>query len=302
MEQRLVRKDIRDCQAIYYHSDYYLFSGNGFRSCAKRGGSLFVYTEVKTPINTIAPLPDNKLLVHDKKSVYHILDLEAGKVLVSKQMPRKIISTKRFAVSDDGKTAYRIWLSGNKYHLAVIALSDLSYRTYPYKASWSNVADLVYQSKDELRVLEAQAFNGGVRRNQITSVLIGSEECITAPVYQWESDQIGKHFDGRYVWESGCKIRDLITGEYFSLLENSDIMLSENHVTLSYVYYPEYNYVQLIDSKQNVFIDCRQRKIIARYFNDPQNLIYSGIYTGNEFWMGKPDGIYAMTFPVIEER
>lgn len=301
MEQRVVRQDIKKCQTIDYHPDFFLFSGDRFQSCSRQGGPLFTYPEVKYFLSAYAMLPNNKLLVHDARSTYHILDLQAGITLASKRMTRSCISTRRFAVSADGNTAYRIWLNGKKYYLVIINLSDLSYRTCPYKASWSRVADLICTAKDELLVLETQVTNDGVCHNQITSVLIRDAECVATPVYRWESNQIGKFFNGRYVWESGYLIRDVSTGECFSLLENSDVLLPEKHVALSCRYYPENNYLQLVDGKQNVFIDCAQRKIIARYQRDTRKPTYIGLCVDDEFWFSAPDGIYATPFPVIED-
>lgn len=300
MEQRLVRKDIKKCQVIYPHPDYYLFSGDGFRTCSKQEGELVTYPEVKTAIHAISALPDNKLLIHDAKSVYHILDLENGTILVSKQMPKNVFSTRRFAVSHDGKNAFRFWLRGNKYYLVIVNLFDLSYRICPYKASLNGVADLVYNTDDELLALETKVADDGVCHNQITSVTIEGGGCTTTPIHQWEGKWCGKYLDESFVLDNGYNIRDLSTGETFSLLENSDVLLPEKYVALSHKYYPNEKYLQLIDSRQNIFIDCEQRKIIARYQMDNRKPAYTGILTGNEFWFGKADGIYATPFPVIE--
>lgn len=303
MEPRIIRKDVKKCQVIYPHADYYLFSGARFQSCSKQGGPLVTYPEVKTCLHGIAILPDGKLLVDDAKSVFHLLDLNEGKVLASQKMTKNRICQSRFAISGDGKTAFRIWSWGKSWYLVKINLLDLSYCTYKYKASMYGISDIIYKSHNELLVLEVQNISIGdraVSQNQVTSVTICGEECITTPLYQWQGDRCGKFFDGRFVWESGYVIRDLCTNECFSLLEQSDILLPKNHVALSHIYYPEKKYLQLINAEQNIFIDCENRKIIARYYNDPQKLIYCGICIGDEFWIGKADGIYATPFPVIE--
>lgn len=300
MEQRLVRSDIKNCGSISYYLDYHLFSGKYIQICSRQGGALSKYPSVRYYLTAMAPLPDAKLLVEDGKCVYHILDLEAGTVLASQKMRRDVSSTSRFAISEDGKTAYRIWLRGRKHELVIIDLSNLSYRVCPYRASLSRVEDLVYSEESGLLVLECQIDEDRTCKNQVTSVQIEGVECKTAPLHTWSGNNTAKFFDGRYVWESGYRIRDLRTGNVFGLLENSDITLPEKHVALTHTYYPDKNYLQIIDRNQNIFIDCAKRKIIARYLTDPKAGCYSGILTGDEFWIGAPDGIYAMPFPAIE--
>lgn len=300
MEQRLVRSDIKNCTSISYHRDYHLFSGKYVQACSRQGGALSKYPSVRNYLAAIAPLPNTKLLVEDGKCVYHVLDLEAGTVLASQKMRRDVSSTTRFAVSDDGKTAYRIWLRGRKHELVIIDLSNLSYRVYPYHASLSCVADLIYNKERGLLVLESQVDEDRTCQNQVTSVQTEGVECKKVPLHTWSGENTAKFFDGRYVWESGYKIYDLRTGHVFGLLENSDISLSEKHVALTHIYYPDKNYLQIIDRNKNIFIDCEKRQIIARYLTNPQAGSYRGILAGEEFWIGKPDGIYALPFPVIE--
>lgn len=301
MEQRLIRSDIKKCQKIDYHPDYFLFSGDLFQSCSRQGGPLFTYPEVKYFPVALSILPNNKLLIEDARSTFHVLDLEKGKVLASKRMPKQVICSRRFAVSNDGKTAFRTWLKGDKYFLAIINLCDLSCRICPYNVTLNLVADLVYKAENELLVLETQVANDGVCHNQVTSVLIVNNQCLTTPVYRWEGEQCGKYFDGKYVLETGYQIRDLDTNKVFSLLENSEHAVPENFHALSRVYYPEEKYLQLIDRNHTVFIDCSQRKIIARYQQKSREEAFVGMYTGEEFWFGKADGIYAVPFPAIEQ-
>ena len=304
MKQCLARNDIKKCQAIYYHPNYYLFEGTCFQSCAKNSGLLYSYPEIRTCIRSITFLPNNRLLVDDSRNTFHLLDLSEGRVILSRKVVNERICQSRFIISDDAQYAFCTWNRRGKWYLAKISLDDLSCHIYPYKASMFGIADLFFQEHNKLLVLETQNISiegKTVSQSQITSVEISEGRCLTTPMCQWNGKGSSNYFDGRYVWESGYWIRDIATGEYYNLLEKTDISLPEKHVPLSHVYYPEHKLLQLVDDKQNMFIDCEQKKLIARYPNDTQKLSFQGIYTGNEFWLGKPDGIYAMPFPMIAE-
>ena len=300
MEGQRVRKDIKKCQEIYRHSDYWIFCGSKFQSCRGQNGTLITYPEIKLCIHGIAKLPNNRLLVDDAAGILHLLDLEAGKVLRSKQLTNKRVCQTRFALSDDGNEVFCIWARGPKWFLAKIDLPDLDCNIYDYKANMYGVQDIVYNAPNKLLVLEVQntVVDGKkVSQNQITSVVLENSICKTTIIHRWDHSSCGKYFDGRFVWEAGYCIYDLDTGKRFSLVENADTPLPPNHTALSHIYYPEYTFLQLINGTENIFIDCKNRKIIAKYSNNPKEHIYSGIYTGCEFWIGKPDGIYTLPFP-----
>lgn len=300
MQGKLVRKDIRKCREIYRHSDYYIFCGDKFQSCYQQSGPLITYHEIKMCLHGMVMLPHNRLLVDDAVGVLHLIDLEAGKVLKSKQLTQKRMCETRFALSENGDTAFRIWYWRKKWYLAKIDLHSLNYNIYDYPASMYGVRDIVVNSPNELLVLEVQnvAVDGkAVTQNQITSAALENDICTTTTIHRWDDSGCGMFFDGRFVWESDYKIHDIYTGDTFSLVENSDIPLSHNHVTRSHIYYPEYGYLQLVNGSENIFIDCDSRKIIAQYSSNPKEHIYRGIYTGHEFLIGRPGGIYALAFP-----
>lgn len=300
MERRLVRSDVKRCQSIQYHPDYFLFSTKCIQSCAKQNGSLFEYQDIKFFISQMVCLTDEKVLLEDGKHFYHIINLKSGEVFASRKMRRDVIETDRFAVSPDGKTAYRIWLRGRKYELVVIDLLNLNFQICAYPARLNGVADLIFHKDKGLQVLETQVNEDGTCQNLVASIRIRNGACVSTPAFSWEGRHTGKYFDGRYVWENGYMIRDLDTGEYFSLLENSEIRVPEKHAPLAYTYYPEDKYLQIIDTQQNFFIDCKKRKIIARYFTDPKSGSYQGVLAEREFLIGYADGIYSMPFPTIE--
>ena len=300
MEQRIVRNDIKNCTSIYFHPSYYLFSGKYIQSCSQNSNTLFKYPSVKYYLKTMARFSDDKVLVEDGKSILHILDLKSGTVLASQKMRRDVCCITRFAISNDEKNAFCIWLRGRKHELVIIDLSDLSYQVFLYPSSLCGVSDLICSKEHGLLVLETQVNDDRTCQNQVTCLNIQDGGCKATPLYTWSGNNTSKFFDGRYVWESGYKIRDLLTGDVFSLLENSDIKLPEKYQHLSHIYYPDEKCLQLNDGKHNIIIDCKQRKIIAQYLTDYQAGSYSGILVRNEFWIGKPDGIYAIPFPVIE--
>ncbi len=300
MECRIVRRDIKDCTYIHYHPICNLFHGKVIRSCKGENDMPITYHGVKGYLTSLASFQDCKVVVRDSKSFMHILDLDAGTVLMSTKMRRDVCAITRFAISEDGTTAYQIWLRGCKHELIIINLSDLSFRVFPYHSSLSHVADVVYCKEKGILVLETQVDEDRVCRNQVTSVSFENDIVHTAPLYTWSGNKSAKYFDGRYVWESGYSIHDIQTSESLWLLENSDFLLPEKHVPLNYIYYPDQNYLQVIDRNQNVFIDCKERMIIARYKSDSKEGSYGGALIGEEFWIGKTDGIYAMPFPVIE--
>lgn len=304
MEQYAVRKDIKKCQRIYPHPHHWIFCGNKFQSCSKQGGPVTTYSEVKPSIYRLAHIPNNRLLVDDNRSVLHLLDLDEGKVIASRKLTKKRVNISRYAVSYDGETAFCVWCWGKNWYLCKFDLSNLDYCIYSYRPTLYCVRDIVFNAENQLLVLETQSVctNGErISQNLISSVSIQGDFCNVVPVCRWDGQCVGLYCDGEYVLESNFSIREVNTQKTFSLLENSDILLPPKYAALSHVYYPEYHYLQVVNTTHNIFIDCEKRKIIARYSNDPQKLIFSGICTGDAFWIGKPDGIYAMPFPIIEE-
>lgn len=303
MDGQCVRKDVKKCQVIYRHGDYWIFCGSKFQSCLGCNGTLVTYPEIKLCVHNIAMIPHNRLLVDDSAGMLHLVDLAVGKVLISKQLTKKRICQPRFALSINGDTAFCLWAQGLRWYLVKIDLNNLDYDIYDYPVSMYAVRDVVYKSANELLVLETQTVeidDKVVSQNQVTSAVLENNRCTTTPVHRWDHPGCGLFFDGQFVWESGYQIYDMATGEGFSLVENSADFLPQNHVALSHIYYPECRYLQLINGTANTFIDCGSRSVIAHYLNDPQMSIFSGMYTGTEFWIGKPDGIYAKPFPVIE--
>lgn len=304
MGERIVHKGVKKCQAIYPHPNYWIFCGDTFQSCSKQGGPIITYPEVRPCIYTLAALPNNRLLVDDNRGVLHLLDLSAGKVIASQKLTNKRVNRSRFAVSEDGTIAFYVWSWGKKWFLCELELPNLTYHIYNYKPTMNYVGDIVFNAENELLILETQNISIDGKRfsqNMVASVSIQDNICTVVSKYHWDSSHVGLCTDGKYVLESSFTVRELETQNVFSLTEHTDVFLTQNFVALSRIYYPQYKYLQLVNAKENVFIDCEKKKIIACYSNDPNNLIYRGICTGDEFWIGKPDGIYAKPFPMIEE-
>lgn len=299
--ERFIRGDVLNCQFIHYHPNYYLFSGDNFQSCSRQGGPLFTYPKVKIAVHSIAILSDNKLLVEDAKSFLHILDLRNGTVLASKKTPTQFSSTRRFAVSPNGENAFRISRRGEKTYLEIIDLLDLNYRKLPYIPTLHHIADMVFKN-GELLVLESSVDNNGTCLNCVKAVLINGNVCKSSLLYQWTGKYCGKFFDGEYVWDNGNNIRNLKTGLSFNLLEHSEVVLPEKFVVLSHIYYPDQELLQLINGDSNIFVDCKKRKTIARYYLDPNGIAFGGFYTENKFWFGQPNGISSKAFPIIESH
>ena len=172
MDGQRVREDIKNCQVIYRHSDYWIFCGRKLQSCFGQNGALVTYPEVKPCLHGIAMLPNNRLLIDDAASVLHLLDLEAGKVLKSKPLTKKRICQSRFALSHNGEIAFCVWAWGMKWYLVRIDLQNLDYSIYDYPASMYGVKDLVFKEPNKLLVLEVQnteVDDIAVAQNQITA-------------------------------------------------------------------------------------------------------------------------------------
>ena len=250
--------------------------------------------KVKEIIPILMSAPDIETVVIPQDCDYLILDKNFN------ELSSNMSSEEKEAALLYAKGEYMEYGTDRKYELVVIDLLNLNFQICAYPARLNGVADLIFHKDKGLQVLETQVNEDGTCQNLVASIRIRNGACVSTPAFSWEGRHTGKYFDGRYVWENGYMIRDLDTGEYFSLLENSEIRVPEKHAPLAYTYYPEDKYLQIIDTQQNFFIDCKKRKIIARYFTDPKSGSYQGVLAEREFLIGYADGIYSMPFPTIE--
>lgn len=306
MERKIIFKQLKNCSTIYDHPSYCLFNGGGFRSMEKSTEKIVHYPKIQNFALKIAFLPSNRLLVEDSVRRYHIVSLDDGIVLKTAETPRgrSLASLRNFAVSPDSSVAYDTWLIKGKSYLVRINLSNLRCESIPYTPTLNYMRDILCLSTQHLLLLETknQEIDGEGRTvNQITRISIDGDGITSNCEKTWISPPHGgafclhdaeviEHDLHRTVWQ---------TGERIDLLEHSDFQWPENFHPLARIYDAQHDTIQLVDSTQNIYVDCAQKKVVARYFTQKPGFV--GARIGNRFWIGTDCGIASVDFPYIED-
>lgn len=299
-------KQLRNCSTISQNQDFLVFQGKKVFSLRRDGTCMTHYPEIHPHAGKSVFLPNNRLLIQGGSDhCYHVLSLEDGKTLASMKLPRQRIgTTKRFALSPDRKTAYDFWeLRGIKY-IVRINLQTFSYETFPFQLTLRVMVNIACAPSGEVLILESAlgSVNGKARTiHQLSSVQFRDGVCESSCKYRWDAPvRMNAHYaDDRYALNKNLKVHDLQTNQEIDLLENTELPFTQKNGFLGYRYYPEEQYLQIYDGDQNDFIDCRERKLVARYNTSGNRFI--GCLVDGEFWIGTETQIIKKPFPFFEE-
>ena len=182
---------------------------------------------------------------------------------------------------------------------------SLEYKTIPIRTDLRVVQDIVCVSKDHVILLLYQAEienNKNDILSQLVSINLSDSGYFPNRLYSWKSSSkcLPYSTDGRYVLYDNLCVYDLRNNNVFSLLENTKVpsILKANY---SRMYYDvDSGFLQLCNGKTNEFIDCKNRKLVARYYTPECS--FAGCIVNDEFWIPGESGIQRKIFPMIETR
>lgn len=300
-------KDIlTDCHIISQNRDYLIFQGRKVISMCRDGTGLTAYPEIKPCAGKLAFLPCNRVLIEGgSDECYHVLSLEDGQTLASMKLPaQRTDRGRKFALSNDCKTAYDYWELHGKKYIVKIDLEAFCYETFLFPLSMRCISSVHCTQSGELLVMESM--NGKVKGiprtlQQITVVHLHNGLCETSCKHQWDAPMKFNGFfaNERYVLNRDLKVYDLQTSDTIDLLKHSKHAFTQRNGFHGYVLYAELQYLLVYDGRQNDIIDCRSQKLIARYETPGDS--YIGCIIDGEFWLGTEKGIVKKPFPCIEE-
>lgn len=306
MERNIILKRFKKCSGIYDHPDFCLFSGGGFRSMNKNTKKIVSYPEVRDFVLRISFLSGNRLLVEDCMRRYHLLSLDDGIVLKTTKTPRgrSLAGARRpFAVSPDETVAYDIWRIKTKVYMVRIDLEDLTCTPILYRPILNYICDLQCLDAQHLHLLETQTVEidgAGRTVNQINTLCIDDGGISRSCEKNWISPPGGGAFclHDTDVIEFDLHRTNWQTDERIDLLEHNSFQWPADFSPLLTRYDPRTDTIQLADFTQNIFVDCAQKKVIARYYTQEPGFI--GARIGDSFWIGTDRGIAAVDFPCVE--
>lgn len=323
---RDVLKSIKTCDAVFSNGQDVIVGGRSLWIFRSTGEFVKKVLPVRWPCKA-AFLPNRTALVESLADrAYYYLDLKTGEILwITQKKHRRKREPDRFAVSPDGSTIYNVFYSyhGETYSLyaeriipevrkhEIFVVNEPLNLTGPL----STIGDLFCDSDGTLCTLQYKNITRYSDYDYMeTPRVIFHYGILALPFHDgqlhpywkkhWQAERVGKESriracDGRCILYENLTVRDMESQSVFSLIDESDREFLPP-CSFRYFYDPERFLLTIwrLDDRQKAVIDCRERKLVGRYFSSPEtDTGYGGWVIGNEFWMGTPDGVVRSPFP-----
>lgn len=306
---------LADGQGISSNGTDVLIAGKYLHLFRADGTFVAKFSPIRHPLR-VAFLPGRTALVEGGADEgYHYLSLESGTILWScQQQGRGHISGPHcFALSPDGKFVYTLYYP--KYEVMEAERICPTEQTYEKRRTTFclRTTDAIFCDKDgTLCALQQHAvqrcdnlgipLEPGCHQNGILAIPFDDREPYW--IHQWRTDEPrhARACDGRYILYEDYSIWDLETDTWSRLisLEEYDPLPHRGFICH---YDRERNLltVRYIGSKMNMVIDCKARRVTARYIPGESHYGFPGCLIGDEFWMGSKSGVQRLPYPMFQE-
>jgi len=298
-------KRIKQCSAIHFQNNTMVFVGKKYLTFHLGNKILSLYPEIHPTAWKSEFLPDNRLLVDGgADGKYHLLSVKDGQCITSWKAPgNRIMRSNRFALSPSGNVVFDFWQVKNQYYIVKIDVTSCRYMAIPIQTELRVIRDIVCVSENEVYLLQMQTDdeNGNsYTSSRITAIKFTDSGYFPVRLYAWKSPGSIQPYstDGHYVLYNNLLIYDLLKKESYSLLENTDIPSMLKGKFTSIYYDQNRGLLQLCNGKYNEYIDCKNRKLVARYLTP--GCSFAGCIVNDEFWIPSESGIQRKHFPMID--
>ena len=293
--------------AIYQYKDYLILQGRDFW-IRKLDGSTVVRYHNMHNVFKIKFLPQEQLLIcGGTNTAYRLLSLKTGKEIWSiPTIKKSYVSGLHFAISHDGKYAYDSYNFKDEYHLVRIGLLSGDICSCKLGPGYRALRDIVCDDTcDTLYLLRTQIDNiegHNVGFNEIQSLDFDAPRCCET-ICNWKSDgtqnSVAAFFLGDYkhVMSRDLSIFESRTGKVYSLVANEPNGINPGRRPIDCWFDASKQYLHLKYDNGNIIIDCKNRKMAARYAAS----FARGCLIDDAYWIALGDKVTKKPFPLIED-
>lgn len=302
---------VKDCEIIFAHNNSVILSGKNPWLFRKDGNFVAKYKSIRNAYSMMF-LPGNiAFLDGGMDQAYHFISLDTGELLWSYvQKGRRDFNPRLFAATADGDIVYYVYSIKDILHVDQLILSKKSCITYSIPLSMRATYHCYCDERGYLCMCQSFLLPKDDEQSESFAFfgILQWHPSNQTPTwkYQWIvptgplNGAVCKCNDD-YALLGNLKVRNLKTGEIFSLLENQGEMPSifGGYSVLAYDSASNLLTLCFTWSGSNLIIDCEERKIIAHYVPIDRDYQYGCLIDGS-FWMGSSDGIVKRPFPHMD--
>lgn len=299
----------------------------------RANGELVKKVPIRRPYSAVF-LPNSTAFVKCVRDTYFLISLETGDVLwmVKAKMPQRVNDT-GFVVSPDGSTIYNIFYL-YKYGKSICYLERICpdsrlYEIYPIEEGMDitnsifcepdgTLCALQHQRKSYFKYEDEEYACHSIHQHGILAIPF--QDGHPSPYWkrQWEITDGGRYSfgaacDGKYIIFEDLSVLNMETQQTFFLLSDEE-RKTVPWLRTFYTYDSERALLTLqflgetfAFERQKVIVDCRSRKIVARYVTKAStdkshfkafSVGFLGCLVGDSFWIGTEDeGVVRLPFP-----
>lgn len=306
---------VKDCDSVFSDGENVLLGGKNLWLFRRDGTFVVKYKTIRNP-HKVAFLPGNTALIDAHgDGAYHYISIDSGEILWSTlKKGRRSGRAGRFAVSPDGRTVYDVCANpSGGFHIDRFVPSEQEYDHYVLRDGLRVTRDIYCNRNGDLCILQSHILvdsedpysDNQIAMEQFGILVVSMEqgELNYNWLRRWQSrpgtytSAVG--CNGKYILRSDFSVLDLDTMETFRLLSESDQQtLPKDGFGWHYEARKKFLTVYYLMEKLNIVIDCRQRKVVARYPREDWSTGYQGSLVDEEFWMGTSGGVIKRPFPL----
>ena len=323
-------ESINTCERIFSNGVDVLIRGKAFWQF-RADGEFVRRIPIRHP-NRVSFLPERTIFI-DGVQKYYYLSLVTGEALwvLEKERSNRIDESRSFVVSLDGRTVYSSFYRNERgkrvFYIEVFCLDGHQYQVLPIAEGLALTASLFVDDNGVLCALQRQYIPSTQEEDvdfhslHLHGILaIPFQDGLPCPYWkqQWEITDsspycFGRACDGKYILFDDYSVLNLETRQIFFLLDEAEREtiptggFESTYDAMRSLLTLQYVSTMMPFDRQKVIIDCRNRKIAARYLmeepQDREELLrysvgYRGCLVGDSFWIGTTtDGVARLPFP-----
>lgn len=306
---------VKDCEYICSNGKDVLLSGKNLWLFRADGTFVARYKTIRG-IYTAAFLPGNTVLVQSMKGFYHHIALDDGQVLWSSEKKAKgVHAVQRFAISPDGTAVYNLHtVDFDRLYIDRIIPEKCIHEQFVVRTGYRVSYEIFCDSDGVLCALQSQVQSNkqteefieriAERQSGILAFSIDSEGVQSSWKKKWTCESKPTKYllgcDGSHVMYGDFSVLQLETMKEFYLLPEEERMkIPEGSISLHYNATRCLLTVHYLAKNLNIVVDCKNRRVVAKYEGDRTGFGTEGCVIGNEFWIGTSEGIIRKPFPCV---
>lgn len=299
------------CDLLFTNGTYFLAGGKFLWLFDKSGYLISKYKDIRYPKRVVF-FGDNTALIDGAvDKAFHHVSLDSADILWSSTKKGRRQRETKFAVSPDGLIVYTAFFLKNVLYVECISPHKKLHNRYMIEGKVGVIHDLFCGSDGQLYILHGwlkpkdedycPAEKTITHLYHILSISFSEDGCHCSHLREWEMTGRAwpRGFNGTKILQEDYTIVDLLTGEKYLLIPQSDIDPLPQNDGMRWNYEPERKLltVQYLRTPLNIVIDCVERKIVAKYHFPDYPHGFFGRLVEDTFWIPFEEGIVKKAFP-----